>query len=178
MNRFLTYVTLTALLSSSTAVWRLPTHAVTPWVSQRQSSSSYVGLRYRTLPDSLQNLGGWMIGAPLSSPEPEYVVSRVQQGNRQMLWLELILSRDSAGKPLFEVKDVLDLPSLKPTEQLASGWCLVGGKRDPEVIAIAVSEDAEYWRQIGRAWRANRQTVRFEEIPPSNIVCENPGWGV
>ena len=175
-TKLLTCLTLVALLTSSAAVVLPSTYATTPLVSQRQGSRNYIGLRYRTLPGNLQGLGGWTIGSPFSSPE--YSVSHVQQGKKQMLWLELILSRDNAGKPLFEVKDVLNLPSLKSTEQLASVGCLVNGKRDPEVIAIAVLEDTEYWGKIRRAWRANRRTTRFEEISPRNIACENPGWGV
>jgi hypothetical protein len=75
-NKLLTCLTLVALLTSSTAIVLPSTYATTPLVSQRQGSRNYIGLRYRTLPGNLQNLGGWTIGNPL--PSRGYAVSHVQ----------------------------------------------------------------------------------------------------
>ncbi|MBW4617351.1 MAG: hypothetical protein KME21_29860 [Desmonostoc vinosum HA7617-LM4] len=59
-----------------------------------------------------------------------------------------------------------------------NGSCLLKGVRDPEIVAIVKYQDSEYWRQIKKAWRSNRNLGKFEEISPRNIACENPGWGV
>ncbi|MBD2496679.1 hypothetical protein H6G75_20405 [Nostoc sp. FACHB-280] len=58
------------------------------------------------------------------------------------------------------------------------GSCLLNGVNDPEIVAIVKYQDTEYWRQITKAWRSNRNSGKFEEISPRNIACENPGWGV
>jgi hypothetical protein len=96
-------------------------------------------------------------------------------------WFEIIVARDSKGTPTFQVIDVLKLPKLSKSDTRAGGAgspCLLKGVRDLEIVAIAQYQDAEYWRQIKKAWRSNRNSGKFEEISPRNIACENPGWGV
>jgi len=146
--------------------------------NNKQKSRRYIGLRYRDLPRGLESLGGWIIGDAVEGKE--YAISYLKQGRKQMLWLEILLSRDSEGKPSFEVIDVLDLPQIKSPDQLSggAGQCKLNQVTDPEIIAIAKYQDAEFWTEISRAWRANRQSHQFERISPQNIVCYNPGWGV
>ncbi|WP_190902122.1 hypothetical protein [Nostoc foliaceum] len=48
----------------------------------------------------------------------------------------------------------------------------------PLDLIILKFQDAEYWRQIKKAWRSNRNSDQLEEISTRNIICENPGWGV
>lgn len=142
-----------------------------------QAPASYVGLSYQILPLGLQDLGGWIVGEPQGGRL--YAISRVQQEQKQMLWLELIVPPDSQGRPTYKVLDVINLPSIQSSEELAGSaglQCLQNGARDPELIAIAKYDDANYWRQIKRAWRANRNAGKFQEIGTSNIVCDNrPG---
>ncbi|MGH1394545.1 MAG: hypothetical protein ACRAVC_10995 [Trichormus sp.] len=143
----------------------------------KQNNQSYIGLLYRDVPTGLKDLGGWVVGNIQEGRE--YAIAHVKKGNQEMLWFEVLVSRDNKGKPIFQVIDVLYLPKLNKSEQIGHGGsCLQNRVRDPEIVAIAKYQDAEYWRQIKKAWRSNRQIGKFEEISPRNIVCQNPGWGV
>ncbi|HBR77084.1 MAG TPA: hypothetical protein DEA78_26255 [Cyanobacteria bacterium UBA11159] len=160
------------LISTSATVVLPLTSATITLASQKQNSRSYIGLRYRESPPGVEYIGGWVIG------DSEYGVSHLKEGKKEMLWLNLISSPDTNGDVMYEVKDILNLPSIKSNEELAGFFCLVDGQPDAGIIAIVVSEEVEYRRQIRRAWRANPQTARFERISTRGIACPNPGWGV
>lgn len=146
-----------------------------------QQSTGYVGLRYRELPAGLQGGGGWLVGS--GNRNGELAVTKISKGSQQMLWLETVVAYDSTGKAQYQVIDVLTLPPLASSEEIAGGsgyYCRINGKYDPELVTIAKTESdtVQYMKRIRKAWRANRSTGRFEEIAPRNIACENPGWGL
>lgn len=144
-----------------------------------ENNSSYIGLRYYNinLPQGLQYLGGSIVGE--FQDNFTYAVSRIKKGNQEMLWFQTLSAPDSQGKVTAQVIDVLNLPQLGKLEELGfGGLCMLNGVPDPELIAIAKSEETEYWKQIQKAWRSNRKLGKFEEVSTRNIVCQNPGWGV
>jgi hypothetical protein len=142
------------------------------------SNRNYIGLRYKNVPKGLTDLGGWVVGNDLVNGR-EYVVANVKKGAQQMLWLEVILARDTQGRPTYQVVDVLNLPTITNAVQLThGGQCSRNGVTDPELITIARYEDTSELRQILRAWRANRRSGKFEVASVRNIVCSNRGQGV
>lgn len=145
----------------------------------KQNTRSYIGLRYQggKPPKGIQELTGWTVGIG-REPDQSYAVSYVRQGSQQMLWFLNLVSRDRSGKPNWEVIDAINLPKFNSGEELAPPTCKLKGVSDPELIAYIIYEDKELLTNIRRAWRANRRTRKIEEIPPKNIVCQNPGWGV
>lgn len=151
--------------------------AITISVDQNSSYRQYIGLRYEQLPKNLTYLGGWVVG----DANTQYGVSNVREGNKQFLMLQRLISINRSGQPTWQVIDVLDIPSLTFPLSLTSLGCSLNGKRDPELVTVAFTEDTEQWTTFVAAWRANRRTGKFEKIPDAlakNIVCENPGWGV
>ena len=162
------------------AIAQSPTLPVTSPLIAQTASQEFIGLQYRNVPSGLENLGGWM----LNSTSPEYAVARVRQGDREMLWLEVLIERNAEGYPLFEVLDVLELPTLADDETLGHRIfsCTQAEKDDEynaQLIAIVLYEpEQEYLTQVRRAWRANWQTGQFEEVEAEGIVCLNPSWGV
>jgi hypothetical protein len=172
-------IALRAIASTSTSQ-TTPSPVVQPFA--QAAPHNFIGLRYRELPIGVESVAGWMLNL---SPPPEYAVARVRQGSQEMLWLEVLIDRDASGVPLFEVIDVLALPKLAEDETVASSipyYCTQEGKDtefNVELVAIVVYEpEKEYWSQIRRVWRANRQSGKFEEIGTEGIVCINPGFGV
>ncbi len=145
----------------------------------KQNTRSYVGLRYqgRKLPKGIQEIAGWTVGTG-TEPRQSYSVSYVRQGSQQMLWFQNLVSRDRSGNPTWQVIDAINLPKFNTGEQIAPPTCSFKGVSDPELIAVVKYEDKEILRNIRQAWRANRRTRKIEQIPPKNIVCQNPGWGV
>lgn len=183
MNHRLTGTVLTVLIAAfsvgSTFI-SLPTEkvlAITILIDQNSSYRQYIGLRYEKLPKNLTYLGGWLVG----DANTQYGVSKVREGNKQFLMLKRLISINRSGQPTWQVIDVLDIPPLTPPLSLASRGCLLNGKRDPELVTIAFTEDTEQWTTFVAAWRANCRTGKIEEIPDvlaKDIVCENPSWGV
>jgi hypothetical protein len=182
MNHKLTGTVLTVLIAAfsvGSEIDVLPTEkvlAITISVDQNSSSRQYIGLRYEKLPKNLTSLGGWLVG----DANTRYGVSNVREGNKQFLMLERLMSTNRSGQRTWQVIDVLDIPPLPPPLSLTSLGCSLNGKRDPELVTIAFTEDTEQWTTFVAAWRANRRTGKFEEIPDvlaKNIVCENPSWG-
>jgi hypothetical protein len=143
-----------------------------------KSNRNYIGLRYKNVPKGLTDLGGWVVGNDLVNGR-EYVVANVKKGAQQMLWLEVILARDTEGRPTYQVIDVLNLPTITNSVQLThGGQCERNGVTDPELITIARYQDTAELRQILRAWRANRRSGKFEVASVRNIVCSNRGQGI
>ncbi|MBE9056555.1 hypothetical protein IQ237_11040 [Sphaerospermopsis sp. LEGE 08334] len=58
------------------------------------------------------------------------------------------------------------------------GSCRRNGVSDHDIIAVAKIQDTEYFRQIQKAWRANRKTRKFEAISTKGVICENIGYGL
>lgn len=156
-------------------------------VAQHQKRENYLGIQYRDNPPDLREFAAWMIGN--SSNKPTYLVSWVVDascefqpcpaGTTSMLWLGTIVSYDSSGNATKKVLDVINLPDLPAdfSEQLFH-LCRQNGVNDPEIVAIAKYDaKQEFLSDVVRAWRANRQQGKLEEISVEGISCENPGWG-
>lgn len=112
----------------------------------------------------------------------EYGLLEITDGTARMLWLNRFVGRDSAGKPRWEVLAVLRRPEIREGEYLVKALCEQDGTRDTEIFAIvdraAEPEDVERYTRIRRAWRADLERGRIEEIPVAGITCLNEAAGV
>lgn len=139
--------------------------------------SSYIGLRYAgdKLPHGHKWIGGALITDPYSN-ERQYGVTEVSKGSVKMIWLERLTHHDAAGNAHWEIKDVLVLPAMRKNQLLFYVNCLRFNKPDPELIVItdAVVRGGYYGR-VRYAWRASRQTEKFQQIPLAGIKCEAQG---
>jgi hypothetical protein len=141
-------------------------------------AAKYVGLRHRSsLPDNLKDEGGALISD--INDATEYGIGEIPRGGMRMLWFERLTHRDDSGAAHWEVKDVLVLPRIPRNQILVYSMCFYGEKPDKEIVAIADYRPyVEFFTRVRRAWRANRVTEKFEEIPTKGIKCENAGYGV
>jgi hypothetical protein len=99
--------------------------------------------------------------------------------------LVLLITDDSAisnnGASIIEIIDAVRVPAdnirLEPVQSgqyvVAAGSCLISGTPDPEILAIVRQTNDEYFTDIRQAWRANRETLRFENISIADITCQN-----
>ena len=73
------------------------------------------------------------------------------------------------------ISDVLLLPQISSeNERLVSNWCTLNGVLDGEIFVIAELDKNDRYAEnsnIQRAWRANRETGSFEELPVNGIEC-------
>ncbi len=142
-------------------------------------SRSYIGLKYRDVPKGAESLGGWLLDVQ-NDGSFKYGVARVRDRKGEMLWLNRFIAHDlNTGKAIFQVKDVLDLPTISKSQVFAGhGFCKRNGKLDPDLAAIVEATDTAERTKIYRAWRVDRAKEKFEVISTKGIACENPAWGV
>lgn len=139
--------------------------------------SPYIGLRYAG--DKLPRGHKWIGGALLTNPysdEKQYGVTEVSKGTVKMMWLDRLTHHDAAGNAHWEIKDVLFLPPIRKNQLLFYVNCFLANKPDSELVVItdAVVRGGYYGR-VRHAWRANRQTEKFQQIPGTGIKCESQG---
>ncbi len=147
-------------------------------------ADTYVNIQYSgdDLPNGITTFGGHLVSS-------NFAISEMQEREQRMLWFKRQVGRDTQGKPIWRVSDVL-LFSPEVSQKLDSSYyTLMGGLNQfacsqnyevtPEIIAVAVyEENLELQEKIEYAWKANTETGRFEEISADSVLCPNPGWGV
>ncbi len=137
----------------------------------------YIGLRHGDdLPRGLKWVGGALLSDPYKKDEKQYGVTQVMKGQSNMIWLERLTHNDPAGKAHWETRDVLFLPVIRKNQLLFYVDCFLNDKPDPELVVIVDNiVRGGYYSTARSAWRANRQTERFEPLPPKGIKCVAQG---
>ncbi len=150
------------------------------------SNKKNIGIVTPPMPKNLYDDGGFLIIGEKSLNgvysdadllAAKYAVTFVSDNKTHYCWLERIHHYDTTAtgkKAFWELLDVLQLPSITKDEILVHRTCKMGNYFDPEIIALCrYDPDAEEFTHIIKAWRANREKERFEEISTSNITCIN-----
>jgi hypothetical protein len=142
------------------------------------SSTSYIGLRYDSLPADVKFEGGAVIPARVNGPLADYDFTHVRTLRGDMIWLDTIGAPVGRGLRARIVRGELTIPPLAPDERLFMASCDIGGRFDGHIVAIVVSEpNVSRFTKVRQAWRANPVSGRFDIIPVRGVVCEEPGSG-
>lgn len=171
----------TSLMRTILFVCLLICLAVAPSAAQSGSQTDavkYIGRRYGpTQPPGIKYVGGALISE--LEDQKEYGISQVHKGRVKVLWFERMTHRDERGVPYWELMDVLVVPPHTRKQVVVYATCLMENRADKEIVAIADYQPGEqYFTRVRKAWRANRQTEKFEVIPTKGIKCENDGFGI
>ena len=143
----------------------------------RGHKGPYLGLRYagNKLPTGHKWIGGALLTDPYSN-EKQYGVTEVSKGNVKMMWFDRLTHHDAAGNAHWEIRDVLFLPPIRKNQLLFYVNCYLANKPDSELVVITDPVvRAGYYGRVRHAWRANRQTEKFQQIPVAGIKCEGQG---
>ena len=166
------FLLLVLVVSSSSQGQQTPAR-----LNATNDKSPCIGLRYagNKLPRGHKWIGGALLTDPYSD-EKQYGVTEVSKGRVRMMWLDRLTHHDAAGNAHWEIKDVLFLPPMRKDQLLFYVGCFQANKPDPELVVItdAVVRGGYYGR-VRHAWRANRQTEKFQQIPVAGIKCEGQG---
>jgi len=148
--------------------------------SAEDTRSKYVGLLIAdSLPDGLKLRNHFLIGSKQGVDIPlDFGIREVAKGSVKMLWFERVAERDGQRVSQWEILDVLVLPQIRKSQVLANSYCFIGKEYEPDVFAIFENQDKEYLTRARRAWRANRLSGKFEEIPLRGVRCENESWAI
>jgi hypothetical protein len=137
--------------------------------------NNYVGLKYGSLPSNVSYEGGAVLARGAGGVNGDYDFSHVRTPHGNMIWLDTLAAQGS-GTPTRIVRAELTIPPLANDERLFMASCDVSGKFDSRVVAIVVSEpNVTQFTKVRQAWRVNVRAARFDLIPVSGVVCEDPG---
>lgn len=139
--------------------------------------SQYLGLRYagNKLPRGHTWIGGALITDPYSN-EKQYGVTEVAKARVRMMWLDRLTHHDAGGNAHWEIKDVLFLPPIQKNQLLFYVNCFRANKPDLELVVVTDPVvRGGYYGRVRHAWRANRKTEKFEQVPVTGIKCEGQG---
>ena len=140
-----------------------------------RGATHYLGVRYDSLPAEIKYEGGSVLSRGANGVAGDYDFAHVRTPRGDMIWLDTVDARGGKA-PVRVVRAELTIPPLANDERLFMASCDAGGKFDSRVVAIVVDEpNATRFAKIRQAWRANIAAGRFDVIPVTGVVCEDPG---
>jgi hypothetical protein len=84
------------------------------------------------------------------------------------------VGKDSGGKPLLKIVDVLEYPSFPNALLVNDGQCSEDNARDEAIVAIVEKSDAEWYGDCRWARRFDRKLGKFVPVPEKSVKCRNP----
>jgi hypothetical protein len=147
--------------------------------SQRQPATGtaaiqYVGLKHgHILPRGLKHISGGLITDPYKDTT-QFGLAHVTRGTTNMIWFELMTHHDAKGMAHWEVLDTVTSPTFRRNQGFMLTLCSFKGSPDPEIAALVQPSSRDlYELRVLKAWRANRQTRKFELIEAKDVKCES-----
>lgn len=127
------------------------------------------GVRYgERLPNGAQDQGGGLLS------DEDYGVTRFKKGSVSMLWFEKIISRDRAGVPRWEVRDVLKFDKLAKNQKFLFSYsspCRLNNSENLDLIVLAIASPRAKSYVPLKAWIADVGTEKFISISVKGISC-------
>lgn len=143
-------------------------------VSSPAAGQDYTGYRHKgvlrgeKLPNGVKDLGGGLLS------DENYGVTRYFK-DKYMLWFEKIIDRDEKGVPYWEVKDVLVFNKPGKNQEFLFSYsspCMQNETENLDLIVMAEFIPARKTYKVLKAWQANIETEKFEEISIEGISCQ------
>ena len=129
------------------------------------------GVRFgEKLPNGAQDLGGSLLS------DERYGVTRFKKNKKYMLWFEKIISRNKAGVPRWEVRDVLQFEKLDKNHEFFYSYsspCRLNGEYNLDLIVMAKTSPRSKRKTILKAWLADVSTERFKSVSIKNVSCKS-----
>lgn len=131
---------------------------------------SYADSRKISALKSWQYREGTLV-TPVNDPQ-QIVVDVFQKGTTYVVFFSI---NDDTSKNIFVIADVLEIKNVGKGWQIKTATCSDYGQNDMELVALAKETSAEKIKTIKKAWRFNRDKIRFESWPIKNMECINEG---
>lgn len=112
----------------------------------------------------------------------EYAFVEIQNKNNRIIILEKIIETGEPKKK-YQILDTIHINNITEKEFTSMGVCQNNEKVDPRIFAIIEATendfDLEYYSKIKKAWKANLDNKKIEEMSEiSEITCMNEGYGI
>ena len=112
----------------------------------------------------------------------EYAFVEMMKGNRRIVVLEKIID---TGKPKkkYQILDTIHINGFGKDDFLMLCQCVENGKANAQILTkttrIKEAYDLEYYSSFHRAWKANLETEKIEEMKKlEGIRCANESFGI
>ncbi len=165
------FFSLSVILCSSGAVSAASAPKKAPKKAALPQELPLIGLKYGpALPKGYEDLGGGFM-ADENHRLTEFGLQYVRGGKKkEMMWFYRVVGTDPSGKQVCQIIDVLALPHRQKNEIVAWFACFFNGRKNEQIIAYT----DKYYFKVHRAWYANRQTGKFQEISSQGVICADP----
>ncbi|MEO5942717.1 MAG: hypothetical protein ABIP30_03690 [Ferruginibacter sp.] len=77
----------------------------------------------------------------------------------------------------YTIVDVIEVKNIPTGWEVRSADCQQGQAEGEILIALVKTQNKAYMTIVKKAWRCNRDKLRFEAIQPKGIKCINEGFG-
>lgn len=128
------------------------------------------GVRFgEKLPNGAQDLGGGLLS------DDRYGVTRFKKDKQYMLWLEKIVSRNRAGVPKWEVRDVLKIEKMEKNQEFLFSYsspCRLNGQSNLNLIVLVKTSPHSKKSIPVKAWIADVSAEKFKSIAIKNVSCK------
>lgn len=128
------------------------------------------GVRFgEKLPNGAQDQGGSLLS------DERYGVTRFKKDKKYMLWFEKIISRNKAGVPRWEVRDVLKFEKLSRNQEFFYSYyspCVMNGEYNPDLIVMAQTSPRSKRKTVLKAWIADVSTEKFRAVSIKKVSCK------
>jgi hypothetical protein len=170
--------TTTPTLTATPAQAACPPFSIDTALPVPDEPQNYIGLHFDALPIGLTSPDG----SSVDGSDTYYAVNQIVRESGEMLWLERNICHDENGHPYYEIRAVLNLPTLQDKEKLLIGTCLMKKDFTPETATnpvfdpalVAIGRFEDIYKPpvaISYAWRVITQTESFEALPPESVTC-------
>lgn len=114
--------------------------------------------------------------------EWKYASTVLQSENKRVVTFEEII-KSGISENKFQILDTIHINNLSEKEFISVGICENNGKSDSRIIALIERPENDYdlekFTKIKKAWRANFETKKIEEIKnKKEIECINESYGI
>ena len=136
---------------------------------------SLIGKEYQSL-NEFGIMKGYaeQVGIMLESlNDKEYGLSYYKKGPIHVIAFERVI-RQSNGTTKYFLLDILKINYVGKEQYVKLGLNRLNGENDIAIISIYQYEnDVQFFTNIVKAWRANRETEKIEKIDTKGIDCTN-----
>jgi hypothetical protein len=111
----------------------------------------------------------------------KYAFESIVKGDQRIVLLEKIINPKEAQKK-YQILDTVHINGFEKDDFLILCDCLKDGRGDSRIFAktkrIENAYEMQYYSSFHRAWRANLETKKIEEIAVEGIQCTNDTYGI
>ena len=105
--------------------------------------------------------------------EPTHRITHLKNKNENLILFKRIATNEN-GEENLSILDTLSIKNLDDTFHITIGYCEMKNASPEEIIAIVERTKEDTIQTIVRAWKANSQTRRIENINNLNaLTCVN-----